>query len=123
MKYNPAYDKAAEMYNSGLSIETVAILFGVTRQAMYKILKRRGVIFRKQNQWNQIDSNSDKKVHKAVSTAIAKGLIIRKACEVCGARQTDAHHDDYNKPLVIRWLCRKHHFEWHSKFRAVSRIK
>ena len=45
--------------------------------------------------------------------AIFKGVLKREACEVCGAEKTDAHHDDYNEPLKVRWLCRKHHMEWH----------
>lgn len=38
--------------------------------------------------------------------------IERKPCEICGEK-AEAHHDDYNKPLEVRWLCFKHHREWH----------
>jgi sterol desaturase/sphingolipid hydroxylase (fatty acid hydroxylase superfamily) len=50
--------------------------------------------------------------------AIKTGKLIRLPCEICGAPKTDAHHDDYAKPLEIRWLCRSHHREHHAKFGA-----
>ena len=43
------------------------------------------------------------------ASAVKSGKIERQPCEVCGAVKTDAHHDDYLKPLDVRWLCRKHH--------------
>jgi len=47
--------------------------------------------------------------------AIRKGVLVRGPCEVgidCrGAIQ--AHHDDYSKPLDVRWLCRRHHAMHH----------
>jgi hypothetical protein len=56
--------------------------------------------------------------HKArwqVSRAIKSGRLIRQPCEVCGDIRVDAHHDDYSKPLNVRWLCRTHHIEHHAK--------
>jgi hypothetical protein len=44
--------------------------------------------------------------------AMYRGELRREPCEVCGA-EAQGHHDDYAKPLVIRWLCRVHHVEWH----------
>ena len=49
----------------------------------------------------------------AVSYAVKKGRLTRQPCEECGAEKTDAHHDDYAKPLEVRWLCRSHHTKWH----------
>jgi hypothetical protein len=45
--------------------------------------------------------------------AIKSGKLVRQPCEVCGAVQVEAHHDDYAKPLSVRWLCRPHHREHH----------
>lgn len=55
-----------------------------------------------------------------VGIAIKKGELVRQPCEVCGAAKTDAHHDDYSKPLDVRWLCRLHHFQHHAKQRRLG---
>ena len=44
---------------------------------------------------------------------IASGSIVRQPCEKCGKPKAHAHHDDYSKPLSIRWLCQLHHMEVH----------
>jgi hypothetical protein len=44
-----------------------------------------------------------------VRSAIRKGWIHRGPCEVCFSGPAEAHHDDYSRPLEVRWLCRKHH--------------
>ena len=53
--------------------------------------------------------------HKAVQTAIARKALTRQCCEVCGVLETHAHHDDYDKPLDVRWLCLGHHREAHAE--------
>ena len=39
----------------------------------------------------------------------------KQPCEICG-KKAEAHHDDYDKPLEVRWLCFEHHREWHRIF-------
>ena len=53
------------------------------------------------------------KAHNLVKRAIMSGKLKRMPCEVCGDVKGDAHHDDYTKPLEVRWLCRLHHAEVH----------
>jgi ribosomal protein S27AE len=53
--------------------------------------------------------------HQAVQLGLKVGWLTPMVCEQCGKPQTVAHHDDYLKPLDIRWLCRRCHRAWHSK--------
>jgi len=53
------------------------------------------------------------KAHTAVSNAIKRGQLIRQPCEVCGDEKSHAHHDDYSKPLNVKWLCALHHLRLH----------
>jgi hypothetical protein len=59
--------------------------------------------------------------HILVNNAIAGGHITRQPCSICGDPKAQAHHDDYAKPLEIRWLCVKHHTQFHSDQRAIER--
>lgn len=54
------------------------------------------------------------RARNAVSNAVRDGRLTKLPCEVCG-NSAQAHHDDYRRPLVVRWLCRKHHLEHHGK--------
>lgn len=41
-----------------------------------------------------------------------RGKLIEQPCEVCGGK-AEMHHEDYDRPLDVRWLCRKHHMAEH----------
>lgn len=53
-----------------------------------------------------------------VRSALHNGTLVRMPCEVCNAIKTEAHHDDYNKPLNVRWLCHKHHMQHHFRIKS-----
>jgi hypothetical protein len=55
------------------------------------------------------------KARAVLNSKIQNNKINRKPCEVCGGTKTEGHHDDYNRPLEVRWLCAKHHRELHTK--------
>lgn len=51
-----------------------------------------------------------------VNNAIRDGRLLRQPCEVCGATSPiQAHHDDYSKFDVVRWLCTEHHHAFHNQ--------
>ena len=58
--------------------------------------------------WNH-SNKIKRKAHRLVKQAIKSGDLIRCPCEVCNAVKTEAHHEDYSKPLEVNWLCRNHH--------------
>lgn len=50
-----------------------------------------------------------------INVYIKRGAILPQPCQVCGASPAEKHHEDYNKPLEVIWLCRPHHLEYHAK--------
>ena len=54
--------------------------------------------------------------HSQVSQAVRAGRLKRGRCKVCRTSYgIHGHHEDYEKPLEVVWLCRKHHEELHAK--------
>ena len=63
-----------------------------------------------------LDANGRKRrAHVITGNAIRDGVLVKNPCEVCGGTKVNAHHDDYSKPLDVRWLCDTHHKQWHAK--------
>lgn len=50
---------------------------------------------------------------KMLARALMRGVLQRQPCEVCGEAGSHGHHDDYDKPLEVRWLCPFHHVAHH----------
>lgn len=53
------------------------------------------------------------RAHLKANTALKKGILERQPCEVCGEVKSHMHHDDYSKPLAVRWMCTTHHMRLH----------
>lgn len=71
----------------------------------------------------KVDYPTMYKVQKELQKAVKHGEIQRLPCEVCGHEKSEGHHDDYSKPLSVRWLCRRHHREVHRGNHLVSNGK
>lgn len=67
----------------------------------------------KRRAWVQ-NNHVKRAAHIITNNAIRKGHLIKCPCEICGAiEKIEAHHDNYEEPLNVRWLCRPHHVEHH----------
>lgn len=60
-----------------------------------------------------------KTTRRLVYMAVQAGKLTKGVCEVCGEVKVEGHHTDYNKPLDVMWLCKKHHTEWHRFNKAI----
>lgn len=119
---------------SNLSIEEKKLYhknYDIAYRKKYKksIYKRERRWFKKNkskvNEWfskyyNNPINKQKRNARNKVNRAIAKGLLNRLPCEICGELKSQAHHNDYNKPLEINWLCSSCHAELHKKIRAIK---
>jgi hypothetical protein len=57
--------------------------------------------------------------HNAVSRAVRAGKLARYPCVRCGEDKSIAHHEDYDKPLEVMWLCQPCHKQRHKELRGM----
>lgn len=89
------------------------ILEGLEKKKFQKSIKK----YSNLKKWRA--KNIDKvSAHKKVFVAMRNKSITRLPCNVCGEIKTQAHHEDYLKPLEVTWLCKRHHMEADIKRRA-----
>jgi ribosomal protein S27AE len=74
--------------------------------------------WRKSNPKSRYEKDPERrKARMLVASAIRNGsLVSPPACEDCGRSDTllNGHHDDYSKPLDVRWLCGACHMYFHA---------
>lgn len=72
--------------------------------------------------WRKADKRRTA-AHNAVTRAVRSGKLIRQPCERCGDKKTEAHHEDYDKPLDVIWLCSVCHKQRHKEIKELLREK
>ena len=78
--------------------------------------KKRVVLARK---WKR-DNKEKENAHKKVARAIKVGKLVKPTvCSICpSTEKIEGHHDDYDYPFIIRWLCQKCHLDHHRRIYA-----
>ena len=85
------------------------------RKAYAQTLEGKLVVRKAKDKWsvdNVIKRSASLLVVRAVKN---KKLIKEYKCQVCAIENViiHGHHDDYNYPLSVRWLCSQCHTNWH----------
>ncbi len=112
-------EQALNLINRVMSVIEVAAFYGCSRERIYQIMRKSEVKARPKSDWMlsypKDDDMKKRRVMAGTMVALARqrGTLVQQPCEICGKPETVAHHDDYSKPLDVRWLCRAHHQEWH----------
>lgn len=73
-------------------------------------------------EWYQKNKHK-KNANVRVSRALLNGVLTRPIlCEKCGVqKKLEAHHEDYNKPLEVVWLCVECHNNRHKEINKINR--
>ena len=66
--------------------------------------------------WRQEDKRRQR-AHNAVRRAINKGILVVSPCSRCFSTRAVAHHEDYDKPLDVMWLCQPCHKQRHKELK------
>jgi len=53
--------------------------------------------------------------HNAVARAVKSGKLVPQPCERCGREDAMAHHESYDRPLDVVWLCQPDHKQRHKE--------
>ena len=66
-----------------------------------------------------LEGESKKKdlIRHKTKMRVRRGKLLKIPCEICGDPCVEAHHEDYDRPYDIHWLCFKHHRELHKKIK------
>jgi len=75
----------------------------------YKRGKAEGLVQAKKIRPKKKKDPRKTKARRDVFNAVHSGKLKKLPCRVCGNENVQGHHEDYDKPLVVVWLCPRHH--------------
>ena len=95
--------------------------FRASRKEYQKRLRMTPGFGKKNYAWVKTNKPIERKARQALAEAVRHGIIVKpNSCEDCRQefqiRQIHGHHESYDKPLDVIWLCHRCHFKRHGRF-------
>ena len=88
----------------------------VTRKTLeYRKTEQGKEAMRKSYQNQKLHNAKRVAARQIVRMAVVGGILIKQPCAECGALKVQAHHEDYDKPLEVVWLCGPDHHKLHKE--------
>jgi len=81
-----------------------------------KIIERKTSAQKISNNWRKKDPKISNCINE-ITKAKRSGLLKKQPCTICGSEKSLAHHESYNRPLDVTWLCQPHHKARHKKMK------
>lgn len=76
---------------------------------------------RERRRINAFKNYTPDQCHGIVNRAILNKQLTPMPCEICGSKShIEAHHDNYSRPLDVRWLCKSCHKKHHMSQNVTS---
>ncbi len=81
---------------------------------IYNQTKQGKISHKKSNVKWRINNPEKIKAQNIINQALYKKKLLKEPCRECGAKEkVEGHHEDYNFPLDVVWLCQQHHLNLH----------
>ena len=84
---------------------------GCSDKASYYATKRYRAKFPEKN---RVRDRTNKRINRDKT-------LDRQSCQVCGNENSETHHYNYDHPLNVNWLCKKHHVELHNRIKEYEK--
>ena len=91
------------------------VLLGLLKQRNWRAYQRH---------WDWLREHPGRaSAYSKVAKAVQSGELVRLPCQECGSEPAEAHHEDYDRPLDVLWLCQPHHKRLHREQRDAAHGK
>lgn len=108
-RYNVHPDHVRQLISAAMKRRKSPGVVVVPQPAKAQGKRKKYVVYSELNPEQKLKANA----RSHAVTALRRGQLQRAPCEKCGAALAQMHHDDYSKPLQVRWLCVPCHRQWH----------